>query len=100
MATDSLTARPTRRPTTKRVESASSAVPRSGFPRRGIICVLTPLVVLEGNDVEEATTSAVEAALLLSLRTYIRTHLHDPPLFSASVAAAHNIPVRHLYRLY
>ncbi|MFJ4850809.1 MULTISPECIES: helix-turn-helix domain-containing protein [unclassified Streptomyces] len=69
------------------------------FLKQGIVDVLTALVTLEGNVKQEATP-AVEAALLLRLRTYIRSHLNDPSLCPASVAAAHHISVRYLYQLF
>ncbi|MDX3071093.1 helix-turn-helix domain-containing protein [Streptomyces sp. MI02-7b] len=69
------------------------------FLKQGIVDVLTALVALEG-DIKEAATPAVEADLLLRLRTYIRSHLHDPSLSPASLAATHHISVRYLYQLF
>ncbi|MFF3563611.1 helix-turn-helix domain-containing protein [Streptomyces sp. NPDC002574] len=69
------------------------------FLKQGIVDVLTALVALEG-DIRESATPAVEADLLLRLRTYIRSHLNDPSLSPASVAATHHISVRYLYQLF
>ncbi|MGC5568451.1 helix-turn-helix domain-containing protein [Streptomyces sp. FR-108] len=41
--------------------------------------------------------SPMEATLSLRITQYIRTHLADPDLSAARIAAAHGISVRHLY---
>lgn len=69
------------------------------FLGQGIVDILTALVAPEGIAKDEATYAG-QAALLLRLRTYIRSHLHDPSLSPASVAAAHHISVRYLYQLF
>ncbi|MDX3354783.1 hypothetical protein PV703_16010 [Streptomyces sp. ME01-24h] len=65
--------------------------------RRGIVDVLTALVAREGPPGEQV---AVEQVLLQRVRAYIRAHLADPALSPASVAAAHQISVRYLHRLF
>jgi AraC-like DNA-binding protein len=42
---------------------------------------------------------AMAETLLTRIRTYARQHLTDPDLTPARIAAAHNISVRHLYKL-
>ncbi|MDX3074060.1 helix-turn-helix domain-containing protein [Streptomyces sp. MI02-7b] len=69
------------------------------FLGRGIVDILTALVALEGNA-KDVAAYEVQETLLLRLRTYIRSHLHDPSLSPASVAAAHHISVRYLYQLF
>ncbi len=43
---------------------------------------------------------ALEDSLLARIRLYIEAHLVDPGLSVASIAAAHNISVRHLYNVW
>lgn len=43
--------------------------------------------------------AAMAETLLTQVRTYIRRHLDDPNLGPDTIAAAHNISVRYLYRL-
>ncbi|MDX3236908.1 helix-turn-helix domain-containing protein [Streptomyces sp. ME03-5709C] len=64
---------------------------------QGIIDVLTALVASQNTPGEHA---AVERDLLQRVRTYIRTHLADPTLTPARVAAAHHISVRYLHQLF
>jgi AraC-like DNA-binding protein len=48
----------------------------------------------------EPHTSAVLAETLLTrIRTYVRRHLTDPDLRPATIAVAHNISLRHLYKI-
>jgi AraC-like DNA-binding protein len=69
------------------------------FLKQGVVDVLTALVALEGSAGHDVAP-ALEAALLLRLRTYVRAHLEDPTLSPASVAAAHHISVRYLHKLF
>lgn len=48
---------------------------------------------------ERHSRPALAETLLIRIRAYVRRHLRDPELRAASIAAAHNISVRHLYRL-
>ncbi|GAA2788093.1 helix-turn-helix domain-containing protein [Crossiella cryophila] len=48
----------------------------------------------------ERPAATTPAALLGQVRAFIRTHLGDPDLAPATVAAAHHISVRYLHRLF
>ncbi|MFD3450565.1 helix-turn-helix domain-containing protein [Streptomyces sp. NPDC058691] len=69
------------------------------FLKQGIVDVLTALAASAG-DIGQDPAPVLEVALLLRLRTYIRTHLDDPALSPASVAATHHISVRYLHKLF
>ncbi|MEV6305675.1 helix-turn-helix domain-containing protein [Actinoplanes sp. NPDC051861] len=45
------------------------------------------------------TRQALADTLLTRVRAYVRNHLTDPGLSPATIAAAHNISLRHLYKL-
>ncbi|GAA1943225.1 helix-turn-helix domain-containing protein [Kitasatospora viridis] len=48
----------------------------------------------------DPSTSTGPAALLLRIKAFISTHLHDPDLTPTTVAAAHHISVSYLHRLF
>jgi AraC-like DNA-binding protein len=50
-------------------------------------------------DAAELGKDALKATLPLRILEYARTHLHDPHLGAAQVAAAHHISERHLYNI-
>lgn len=50
-----------------------------------------------GND--RHARQALAETLLTRIRAYVRRNLSDPDLSPASIAAAHNISLRHLYKL-
>jgi AraC-like DNA-binding protein len=45
------------------------------------------------------TPTILAETLLTQIRTYVRQHLTDPDLRAATIAAAHSISVRHLYKV-
>jgi AraC-like DNA-binding protein len=48
---------------------------------------------------EQQSRAALTETLLTQIRAHVRQHLRDPELRAASIAAAHNISVRQLYKL-
>lgn len=56
------------------------------------------LLASAGSDDRHAR-AAFSDSLLTQVRAYVRRHLLDPDLGAASIAAAHNISVRQLYKL-
>ncbi len=57
------------------------------------------LISSAGED-ETRTREALHDALLLRMQGFVREHLRDPGLSAESVAAAHHVSVRLVYRVY
>ncbi|MEU8823203.1 helix-turn-helix domain-containing protein [Streptomyces sp. NPDC048636] len=77
-------------------------------PRLGTV-VLDLLTALLAHELDAGPVGHAEAAvtpegrrrtLLLRVQEFVRRNLHDPELSPASIAAAHHISVRYLYRLF
>ncbi|MEU1619223.1 helix-turn-helix domain-containing protein [Streptomyces sp. NPDC005722] len=66
---------------------------------RGMVDVVTALVAHEGRLDADVSPTAEETLRLL-VGDYIRTHLGDPALSPAMIAAAHRVSVRYLHKLF
>ncbi|MFF7215143.1 helix-turn-helix domain-containing protein [Streptomyces sp. NPDC008238] len=69
------------------------------YLERGMVDVLTALGAHEGRLGADVSPTAEETLRLL-VRGYIRTHLNDPDLSPALIAAAHHVSVRYLHKLF
>ncbi|MFD0139372.1 helix-turn-helix domain-containing protein [Streptomyces sp. NPDC127159] len=90
----------------EQVSRITAAVKRNSCPsgpkrylERGMVDVLTALVVYEARAYDDATPTA-EETVVLHVREYIRSHLEQPELSPATIAAAHHISVRYLHQLF
>lgn len=61
--------------------------------------LMRALIVSAAGD-ERRTRDALNASLMLRVRQYVTTHVRDPELTPARIAAAHGISVRSLYALF
>ena len=57
------------------------------------------LVASVAPDDQRASRGAVEAALVLRVKAFVRQHLGDPRLNAQRIADAHFVSVRHLYKV-
>jgi AraC-like DNA-binding protein len=57
------------------------------------------LLASAGRAAERDTRQAVAETLLTRVRAFVRAHLADPELAPATIAAAHNVSLRHLYQV-
>jgi AraC-like DNA-binding protein len=60
---------------------------------------LTRALLASAAHAEPHARAALAETLLTRIRTYVRQHLADPDLRPATIAAAHNISVRYLYKI-
>ncbi|MFB6892753.1 helix-turn-helix domain-containing protein [Kitasatospora sp. NPDC056327] len=65
-----------------------------------VVSLMTTWLAAEIGTGAVRPEQARRAALVESVRSYIRHHLHDPALTPTTVAAAHHISVSYLHRLF
>lgn len=68
-----------------------------GFGSAAIELATTTLAICSGR---ETAGQASENVLMLRLKDFINTHLHDPDLTPATIAAAHSVSLRTLHRVF
>jgi AraC-like DNA-binding protein len=80
---------------TAEVASRSSAASTIGRTTADLVRVLVASAAgLDGEDQPGPTDD-----LLVNIKSYVETHLHDPNLDAAQIARAHHISVRQLYKV-
>ncbi|WP_329010588.1 helix-turn-helix domain-containing protein [Micromonospora rifamycinica] len=60
---------------------------------------LSRALLASAGHVERLTSQVLAETLLTRVRTYVRQHLADPDLTPGRIAAAHNVSLRHLYKV-
>ncbi|WP_460916578.1 helix-turn-helix domain-containing protein [Plantactinospora veratri] len=75
-----------------------SADPAADALGRASVELLRALLVSAAR-VEPLSRAVLAETLLTRVRAYVRQHLADPGLRPATIAAAHNVSLRHLYKI-